>query len=91
MDSSFASQQTISSAENHEQNITRSRGNLRALRNRLGLTLEDVGRRTGRSRQHVQQLEEYDAAGRGTITTLNKTANALGHEVVVTFVPKGGA
>src|SRR5580658_1053739 len=63
-------------------------GWLRAIREALGLSLEEVGKRFGRSRRRVQEFEKAEAQDRITLRSLKRVAAALGCELVYAIVPK---
>ena len=67
-----------------------SRGWLRAIREALGLTLEQVGRSMDRSRQEILAFERAEAEDRITLHSLRKVAEAMGCELVYAVVPKSG-
>jgi predicted DNA-binding mobile mystery protein A len=66
-------------------------GWIASVRQALGLTLEDVGKRLHASRQSVQQLEKAEAKDRITLEALRRTAEAMGCELVYALVPKNGS
>ena len=66
------------------------RGWLRAIREALGLTLDEVGRKAGVTRQRVQKYENTEASDRITLGTLRRVASAMGCELVYAIVPKSG-
>ncbi|HWA62591.1 MAG TPA: mobile mystery protein A [Caulobacteraceae bacterium] len=65
-----------------------SRGWIRALRDALGMTAEQLGRRMGISQPSVQRLELSEAAGTIQLSSLRKAAAALDCEVVYALVPR---
>ena len=67
-----------------------SRGWLRAIREALGMTLEQVGRSMGRSRQEILAFERAEAEDRITLHSLRKVAESMGCELVYAVVPKSG-
>ncbi len=67
-----------------------SRGWIRAVRQALGLSLDDVGRTAQISRQSIQIFEKAEAADRITLASLRKVADAMGCELVYALVPKEG-
>ena len=66
-------------------------GWIASVREALGLTLGQIGKKMGSSRQAVQQLEKADATDRITLGALRRAAEAMGWELVYALVPKSGA
>jgi predicted DNA-binding mobile mystery protein A len=66
------------------------RGWLRAVREALGLSLEDVGRKIGISRSHVRWFEIAEERERITLEKLRHVAEAMDCELVYAIVPKTG-
>jgi predicted DNA-binding mobile mystery protein A len=66
-------------------------GWLASVREALGLTLEEIGRRLHKSRQAVQQFEKSEADDRITLGALRRVAEAMGCELKYALVPKAGA
>jgi len=66
-------------------------GWLSAVREALGLTLEEVGRHIHASRQAVQQFEKAEANDRITLAALRRVAEAMGCEVKYALLPKVGS
>ena len=67
-----------------------SRGWLRAIREALGMTLEQVGRSMDRTRQEILAFERAEAEDRITLHSLRKVAESMGCELVYAVVPKSG-
>ena len=67
-----------------------SRGWLRAIREGLGLTLENVGARIGQSRKRIQEFEEAETNDRITLHSLRRVAAAMDCDLVYAIVPKSG-
>jgi predicted DNA-binding mobile mystery protein A len=65
-------------------------GWISSVREALGITLDQIGRRMGSSRQAVQQLERAEATDRITLGALRRAAEAMGCELVYALVPKSG-
>src|SRR2546425_10826721 len=65
-------------------------GWIASLREALGLTLGQIGKKIGSSRQAVQQLEKAEASDRITLGALRRAAEAMGCELVYALVPKSG-
>jgi predicted DNA-binding mobile mystery protein A len=66
-------------------------GWIASVRQALGLTLEDIGKRLRASRQAVQQLEKAEAQDRITLGALRRAAEAMGCELVYALIPKDGS
>ena len=62
-------------------------GWIRAIRDALGMTAAQLGKRLGVSQQAAADLERREKAGSITITTLAAAAQALDCELRVSFVP----
>jgi predicted DNA-binding mobile mystery protein A len=67
------------------------RGWMRAIREALGLTLDQVGRWLKVSRQQIAKYETAEADDRITLATLRRVAEAMGCELVYAIVPKSGS
>lgn len=65
-------------------------GWIAAIREALGLTLEQVGQLVRVPRQNVQKFERAEADDRITLVTLRRVAEAMGCNLVYAFVPKSG-
>jgi predicted DNA-binding mobile mystery protein A len=65
-------------------------GWISSVREALGITLDQIGKQIGSSRQAVQQLERAEATDRITLGALRRTAEAMGCELVYALVPKSG-
>ena len=63
-------------------------GWIRYIRSSLGMTLKQLAERTKLSLPSIAQAERSEAAGRVSIATLKKMANAMECEFVYAFVPK---
>jgi predicted DNA-binding mobile mystery protein A len=64
------------------------RGWIRALRDALGMTAEQLGERMGVKQPSVQRLELSEAEGTIQLSSLRKAAEALDCEVVYALVPR---
>lgn len=64
------------------------RGWIRAIRDALGMTAEQLGERMGITQPSVQRLELSEAQGTIQLNTLRRAAEALGCEVVYALVPR---
>jgi len=67
---------------------TPPRGWIRALRDALGMSAADLGRRMGMTRQAISQLERSEAEESIRLDTLRRAAEALDSELVYALVPK---
>lgn len=63
-------------------------GWVRAVREALGMTAEQLGRRLGMTRQGAVDLERREREGGVTLTALQAAADAMGATVVYAIVPK---
>jgi predicted DNA-binding mobile mystery protein A len=64
------------------------KGWLRAVRDALGMTAAQMGRRLGISQPSIVGLEQSEANGSITLRTLQRTAEALGCRLVYALVPE---
>ena len=64
------------------------RGWIRALRDALGMTAEQLGERMGVKQPSVQRLELSEAEGTIQLSSLRKAAEALDCEVIYALVPR---
>jgi len=64
------------------------RGWVRALRDALGMTAEQLGERMGITQPSVQRLEQSEAEGTVQLKTLRRAAEALDCELVYALVPR---
>jgi predicted DNA-binding mobile mystery protein A len=64
------------------------RGWVKAIREALGMTADQLGRRMGVSRQRALELEESEARGAVTLESLGRAAQALECRLVYTLVPR---
>lgn len=65
-------------------------GWIASVREALGLSLAEIGRRIRVPRQNVQMFERAEASDRITLGTLRRVAEAMGCNLIYTFVPKSG-
>ncbi|NND65159.1 MAG: mobile mystery protein A [Gammaproteobacteria bacterium] len=65
-----------------------AKGWVRAIRNALGMTAEQLGRRMGLSQSRVSELEKSEAQGRSSMQTLTRAADALECELVYALLPR---
>src|SRR5215831_3347534 len=68
-----------------------SQGWIAAVREALGLSLADIGRHLRAPRQSIQKFERAEANDRITLGTLRRVADAMGCDLIYTFVPKSGS
>lgn len=64
------------------------KGWLRAVRDALGMTTKQLGRRLGVSQPRIVELEQSEANGTVTLNTLQRAAEALGCRLVYALVPE---
>jgi predicted DNA-binding mobile mystery protein A len=65
-----------------------SKGWVNAIREGLGMTLEELGSRVGLDRSRVYRIEQAEASGDIKLSTLQKMAEGLGVKFVYGFVPE---
>ncbi|MCC5933360.1 MAG: mobile mystery protein A [Candidatus Cyclonatronum sp.] len=66
-------------------------GWVKAVRNALGMTLEQLGKKLSVSKQAALEIEKREKEGRITINSLRETAHAMDMKLVYGFVPKDGS
>ena len=64
------------------------KGWLRAIRDALGMTTAQFGKRLGVSQPRIVELEQSEVSGSVTINTLQRAAEALGCRLVYALVPE---
>ena len=64
---------------------------MRAIREALGLSLEEVGARLKKTRQRILEFEKAEAEDRITLQSLRRVAAALDCDLVYALVPKTGS
>jgi predicted DNA-binding mobile mystery protein A len=64
------------------------KGWIRAIRDALGMTGEQLAKRLGVNKQRVSRLERDEVLGKVTLKTLHKVAGALDCRFVYGFVPR---
>jgi len=64
------------------------RGWIRAIRDALGMTAEQLARRMGVQRQRIHALEKGELAGSATINSVKKAAEAMDCVFVYALVPR---
>jgi predicted DNA-binding mobile mystery protein A len=65
-------------------------GWLRAIREALGITLNQVGKNMRATRQRIKNFEDAERQDRITLASLRRVAEAMGCELVYAIVPKSG-
>jgi len=65
-------------------------GWLRAIREALGITLNQVGKNMRATRQRIKNFEDAESQDRITLASLRRVAEAMGCELVYAIVPKSG-
>jgi predicted DNA-binding mobile mystery protein A len=70
------------------QSATPPKGWLRAIRDALGMTTAQFGKRLGVSQPRIVELEQSEANGNVTLNTLQHAAEALGCRVVYAIIPE---
>jgi|SRR5580704_2527050 predicted DNA-binding mobile mystery protein A len=81
---------SLSAFDAAKQEARPQRGWLRAIREGLGLSLEEVGKRQGQSRRRIQEFETAEAKDRITLQSLRRVAAAMDCDLVYAIVPKSG-
>lgn len=64
-----------------------AKGWVRAIRDALGMTTKQLGKRIGVSQPRITALEQAEVSGGVTLDSLERAAEALGCRVVYAFVP----
>ena len=65
-----------------------ARGWIRAIRDGLGMTASQLGKRMGVSQPTITQMEHNEVSGSITLATLERAAHALGCRLTYSFVPE---
>lgn len=68
--------------------VAPTKGWIRTIREALGMTAGQLGKRLVMTKQGVLDLEHREANGTITLETLRKAANALNADVVVALIPR---
>ena len=68
-----------------------SDGWIASVREALGLSLRQVGKKMGASGQAIQQFEQAEAEGRITLRAMRRVAGTMGCDLVYVLVPKSGS
>lgn len=84
-------ERSLAAFEMAKREIRPQRGWLRAVRQALGLSLEQVGRALGISRSHVLSFERSEAEERISLHNLRRVAEAMGCDLVYAIVPKSAS
>lgn len=82
--------QTLAPFGEAKRQIRPQKGWLRAIREALGITLEQVGHSIGTTRQKILAFEYAEAQDRITLRSLRKVAGAMGCDLVYAVVPQSG-
>lgn len=83
-------QRSLATFDNAKGEVRPQRGWLRAVREGLGLTLDQVARSIHVSRSQVLSFEKSEAEDRISLHSLRRVAEAMGCELVYAIVPKSG-
>lgn len=78
----------LSSMQNMEQFMRPPRGWLKAIREALGMTTAQLGRRLGVVQSRVVAIEQAEAKGTITLNSLEKAAQALDCRLVYALMPR---
>lgn len=70
------------------ESIRPARGWIRAIRETLGMTTRQLGKRMGVSQPRIVMLEKSEVEGSITLDSLERAAQALGCRVVYALVPE---
>jgi predicted DNA-binding mobile mystery protein A len=81
---------SLAAFSNARQENRPMRGWLRAIRQSLGLSMEDVARKLAGTKSLIQQFEDAEKDDRITLGSLRRMADALGCTLVYAIVPKTG-
>ena len=82
---------SLSSFETARSEARPQRGWLRAIREALRMSLEEVGRALGQSKKRILDFEHAEAEDRITLKSLRRVASAMDCELVYALVPKSGS
>lgn len=66
-------------------------GWIKAIRNALGMSLQQLGNRLSITKQSVQEIEQREKDGSITIKSLKEVAQAMDMQLVYGFVPNDGS
>jgi predicted DNA-binding mobile mystery protein A len=73
------------------QVVPPSTGWIKAIRNTLGMSLQQLGNKLSITKQSAQDIERREKEGSITIKALKEVANAMDMQLVYGFVPKDGS
>lgn len=82
---------SLSSFEAARLQARPQRGWLRAIREGLNMSLEEVGRALGQSKKRIYEFEHAEEEDRITLKSLRRVAGAMDCELVYAIVPKSGS
>lgn len=74
--------------QGNEAFVRPPRGWVKAIREALGMTTAQLGRRLGVSQPRVVEIEKAEKTGAITLESLERAANALDCQLVYAFVPR---
>ncbi|MDX1561591.1 MAG: mobile mystery protein A [Gammaproteobacteria bacterium] len=77
----------LNSLRNSEALVRPPRGWIRAIREALGMTTAQLGKRVGVSQPRAVQMEQGENDGSITLESLRRAARALDCELVYAFIP----
>ena len=80
----------LSSATSISEIKRPKQGWIREIREALGMTLTQFAQRLGVIKQRVSTLEHQETAGKVTLESMQKAANALNCDFIYFFQPRGG-
>jgi len=72
-------------------NVVPRTGWVREIRTALGISQSQLAARAGVSRATVQQMERAEGRRRITLASLDRLAQAMGCQVAIAILPKGGS
>lgn len=61
------------------------------VRKALGITMQQLGKRMGKSAQAIREIQKREEEGSISLNSLKETANAMGMQVVYAIIPKTSA
>ncbi len=70
--------------------VTPPTGWVKAVRTALGMSMEQLGKRLGVTKQSIHDVEQREKEGSVTIRSLSEIANALDMKLVYGFIPRDG-
>ncbi len=66
-------------------------GWIKTIRTTLGISLQQLGKKIGITKQSMQEMEQREAEGSITLNALQEVAKAMDMQLVYGFVPKDGS